>query len=324
MASGPSRYQAWRKRVRRRWKHQPGWWPWLLSLPARGLLWTLRALPPYFALGLVERVGRLMWWVPKRRQVGLRHLARALPEASDAERARIGKMSCGLMARGVAETLLLGEHHEPQDMVDEIQMEPETRALFLAQKDGGAVFVQGHFGSMELTMGLLGALGLRLLTVMRRPNNYYIARALTEGREGWGVDLTSRDGALKRMRTRLREGGSVILAMDVNARRGGIFVPWFGVLAATEPAAAWLTLRTGRPLVVSWLLRADDRRQWRAGGKLVRSEHPPERKPSDESILALTTRIHEVLEAVIREHPEQYFWIHDRYRTRPPGEAADG
>ncbi len=320
MARRAGRVQTWRKNLRRRWKHQPGWFPWLLSLPPRGLLWALRALPPHFALGLVERIGRLIWRVPGRRKAGMRHLALALPGRSERERATIGKTSCGLMARNVAETLLLGDHYEPEDIVRLSKGDLAARELFLEQKGTGAVFVQGHYGSMEIMLGLLGAMGLRLLTVMRMPNNYYVAKALLDGREGWGVDLTTREGAVKRMRSRLREGGSVVLPMDVNARRGGIFVPWFGRLASTEPAAAWLALHSGRPLIVCWMVRSANRREWFAGGELVRPERPPE-KPTEARLVEVTTAIHEVLERAILRHPEQYFWIHDRYRTRPPGES---
>jgi len=316
-----SKFQRWRKKRRRRWKHQPGWVPWIFSLPPRGILALLRALPPYFSLGLLESAGRIMWWIPNRRRAGMRHLAQALPELSRKEHARIGKKSCGLMARNVGETLVLGEHVEPEDPEHMVQFDPKTRDLLLSPLGKGAVFVQGHFGSMEGMDGLLGSFGLRLLTVVRLPYNYYVARALTAGREGWGVDLTTRDGALKRMRSRLRENGSVMLPMDVNARQGGIFVPWFGRLASTEPAAAWLALRTGRPLIVCWNARLPGGRRWHVGATLVRPESPRE-KPTEEGLVALTTAIHEALEAAIVRHPEQYFWIHDRYRTRPPGEAS--
>ena len=320
--AGGGWFHSWRKKLRRRWKHQPGWLPWLFSLPQRFLLWGLQALPPYFSLGLVERVGRLMWWMPKRRRTALANLEQALPDLTPKERARIGKRSSGLFARNIAEMLVLGKRHKPEDIPSLIQLEPGARELLLAQREQGAVFVQGHFGAMEGFLGLLGALGLRLLTVVRLPYNYYVARALTRGREGWGVDLTTRDGALRRMRTRLREGGSVILPMDVNARRGGIFVPWFGRLASTEPAAAFLAVRSGRPLIVCWCVRQPGGRSWRGGCELVRPESPPER-PEMERLVEVTTRIHAALESAILRHPEQYFWIHDRYRTRPPSEKRD-
>lgn len=315
--SGGGKVGAWRKGLRRRWKHRPGWLPWVLSLPPRALLALLRALPPFVSLRLVEGAGRLMWRVPRRRRIGMDHLAQALPALDPAERARIGRESCGFMARGVAETLVLGEHVRPEEIESFATFEPGVRELLLAQRDQGAVFVHGHYGSMEGLVGLLGAWGLRPLTVVRLPNNFYVARVLTAGREGWGVDLTTRDGALKRLHSRLGERGSVIVPMDVNARRGGIFVPWFGRLASTEPAAAWLALRTGRPLIVCWGVRLPERR-WTVGARLVRPESPPE-KPEEESLVALTTAIHAALESAILRHPEQYFWIHDRYRTRPPG-----
>lgn len=269
---------------------------------------------------MVESVGRLMWRIPKRRRIGMDHLAQALPELSPKERARIGKISCGVMARNIAEPLTLGQHLQPEDLQGMAEFAPGVRELLSAQREHGAVFVQGHFGSMEGFIGLLASFDLRPMTVFRLPTNYYVARALTAGREGWGVTLTTRKGAVKRMYSRLQDNGSVMIQMDVNARSGGIFVPWFGRLAATEPAAAWLTLRTGRPLIVAGCVRLPGGRNWLAEATLVRPASPPT-KPDDDALKALTAEIHAALEGAIVRHPEQYFWIHDRYRTRPPGES---
>ena len=263
-----------------------------------------------------------MWRLPRRQRVGEQHLAQAFPDLDPDERKRIGKASCGMMARNVAETIFEGPHVKPEDLDGIAIYEDGARDLLRSPLGRGAVFVQGHFGAMEILDGLLGSFGLRLLTVVRLPYNVYVARALTKGREGWGVDLIRRDGALKRLRTRLQEGGSVMLPMDVNAQRGAIFVPWFGRLAATEPAAAWLTLRTGRPLIVCYGKREKGVRRIRIGATLVRPESPPE-KPEEDRLVEVTRSIHAALEAIILKYPEHYFWIHDRYRTRPPFEVDE-
>ncbi len=319
------RFDQWRRRLRRPYKNRPGPLPWILSLPARFGLMVFRMLPPLFAVGVVDRVGRLMWWIPARRRIGDANLHQAFPDMDRRERARIGRASCGMMARNVGEPLLIGARLGPEDLEGFADFEPGARELLRSPRGRGAVFVQGHYGSMEAMDGLIGSYGLRLLTVVRLPYNHYLARALVAGREGWGVDLTRRDGALKKMLSRLAEGGAVMLPMDVNAHRGAIFVPWFGRLAATEPAAAWLAVRTGRPLIVCWGMRSRRPRRWEVGATLVRPESPPH-KPTDEELHDVTLRIHAALEAVIRRYPEQYFWIHDRYRTRPPeeGGAAGG
>lgn len=311
-----SGFQAWRRKRRRRYKHQPGVVPWLLSLPPRFALLTLRLLPKRLALAIAVGLGRLVWLSPSRRRIALDHLAQAFPDLDEKERARIGLRSCGHFVRNLAEMLILGPNADPNDIERLATFDPGTRELYRAQKDEGAVFVQGHYGTMEVMDGLLGVLGLRLLTVVRLPYNHYVARALTKGREGWGVDLIRRDGALKKMRSRLEEGGSVMLPMDVNASKHGIFVEWFGRLASTEPAAAWLALRTGKPLIVCYGVRAPDARTWHTGARVVRPASEPV-KPSDEDLHRVTRDIHRALEDAIRLRPEQYLWIHNRYRTRP-------
>lgn len=307
----------WRKALRRRWKHQPGWWPWLLSLPPRGVLCVLRSMPPETAVRLAEALGRQMWRIPRRRRVGEAHLAQAFPEWTARERSRIGRISCGQMTRGIAELIVYEPRWKPEKYESATCYEEGTRELLRGRVGKGTVFVHGHFGSMEALAGLLGVLGLRPLTVGRMPINYYLGRMLAEVRSGWGVDVVERRGALRKMLTRIRDGGSALVPMDINARQAPIFVPWFGRLAATEPSAAWLALQTGKPLIVCWGVRLDDPQKGGVGATLVRPEQEPV-TPDDASLVDVTASIHRALEAAIRRFPEQYFWIHDRYRTRPP------
>ena len=119
------------------------------------------------------------------------------------------------------------------------------------------------------------------------------------------------------MLTHMKSGGAVILATDQNAQRAPLFVPWFGKLAATERAAAAIALRTGAPVLVCWCLRTNKFGKYRVGVATLRQKC--DKQPAtDEAVYALTEKMHNKLEAVIRQHPEQYLWIHDRYRTRPP------
>lgn len=314
-------FHAFRKRLRRRWKHKPGVLPWLMALPPRCMLFLLRLLPPSFSLWVAERIGRLAWRIPGRRRAGRLHLAQAFPALAQEDRDHIGRVSCGQMARGILETIVLGPRATPARALEHVDFDPGVREFLEGRVGRGAVVVQGHFGSMEGLDAILGVLGLRIMTPMRFPTNYYLGQDILAARSGWGVDLVPRKGALRRMLTRLKEGGSVVVPMDQNAHHAPIFVPWFGMSAATDRAAAYLAMRTGLPLVVCWCIRETQRSRFRVGMTKVRPERAPE-EVGDRQILEITRAVHQALEAAIRAHPEQYLWIHDRYRTRPPQQAV--
>lgn len=308
-----------RKRIRRRWKGKPGIVPWLLYQPTRLLVATLAVLPSHWMFGIARTIAGLAWWSPRRRRVGRFHIAQALPQVPPQERDRILKASCGHLGQEAAEVLIYSKSLRG-GFLDHVDFEPSAREILDGLKGKGAVLIQAHLGGFELGGGAIGQMGLEPAFPMRMPNNYYLGRDLVDGRAGWGVTLLPRKGAVRRMMAHLKGGGSVVLATDQNAHHAPIFVPWFGHPAATERAAASLVLKLGTPLVVFWCLRDGKDGRWRLGCEQL--EIGGTRRPAeDEAVLDLNLRIHHSLERVIRENPEQYLWIHDRYRTRPTEEA---
>lgn len=310
----------WR-RLRRRWKHRPGPVPWLLSLPVRGLLGILGLLPPRVALALGDLLGRLAWLLPRRRRLGRRHLARALPDLSPPERDRILRRSCGHLGRGAVEALVLSRRRL-EDLAVHLEWEPGAREALAELARGPAVVVIGHLGCVEAVPAALRLLGARPLVPMRFPTNHYLGRRLQRLRARSGVEVVDRHGALRRARVALREGRPVVLVADQNAHQKPVFVPWFGHPAASERAPAALALRTGVPLWVAWGVRTRLGPGWRVGAEEVRPSAPPE-AATPEALRHWMGKVHTALERAVLRHPEQYLWIHDRYRTRPPGEAPE-
>jgi KDO2-lipid IV(A) lauroyltransferase len=119
----------------------------------------------------------------------------------------------------------------------------------------------------------------------------------------------------------LREGKSIALLSDLNQKRGGLFVDFFGTPAATVTTPALLAIRTGKPVVVggSWSTGPALRYRARLEAPIV----PRAGADAGEETLRITAAINRLLEGLIREHPEQWNWIHPRWKTRPsPGSEA--
>ncbi|NQU47538.1 MAG: hypothetical protein HQ519_02730 [Planctomycetes bacterium] len=306
-----------RRALRRTWKHKPGVWPWIMSLPTRSMVALLSLLPSPLTLAFADRVARLAWLSARRRKYGRAQLQLALPHLSEAERDQILKRSCGHLGRSVAETMIVLQRARRDGLEGLIEFEKGAKQQLLAVQDQGAVLVQAHLGGFEVFGAAAVQTELRPAFTMRMPTNYYVGQKLLKSRDGWGIELIPRQGAVRRMLTHMKSGGAVILATDQNAQRAPLFVPWFGKLAATERAAAAIALRTGAPVLVGWCLRTNRIGKYRVGVTTLRSKCDKQ-AATDEAVFALTGQMHHKLEAVIRQHPEQYLWIHDRYRTRPP------
>jgi KDO2-lipid IV(A) lauroyltransferase len=313
------RLRRWRKNLRRRFKHRPGLVPWLLFQPQRALLFLLGLLPESALMAVADRLGRLAWLSSRRRRAGRAQIAQALPALSEHERDRLLKQSCGHLGRSAAETMVASRHW-PKDLLPLIQWEGQAREQLEELRGQGAVFVQAHLGSFEVGGAVLGQLGLDPAFPMRRPNNEYLARRLEAARSHWQVTVLARQGAVRQMLKHLKGGGCVILASDQNAHHAPVFPQWFGKLAATESASVRLARRLEKPLVVFWCVRDGGESPWRLGMEVV--PLPAATGEEEQDDVAALEAVHQRLEAVILRAPEQYLWIHDRYRTRPAQEST--
>ena len=135
------------------------------------------------------------------------------------------------------------------------------------------------------------------------------------------MDLIDKRAALRPVLRALGRGAMVGILLDQNAaRREGVFVPFFGRPASTSKSIAVLALRTGTPIVPAFIRRED------AGTHRVVVGPPLPLSPSGDveaAIVALTARCTEAIEAAIRTTPEQWLWMHDRWRTHPANDRAD-
>lgn len=314
------RRASWRRRLRRRWKRRPGPVPWLLALPQRLFLALLRVLPYAWAGALFRAGGRLAGRLPRRRALGLAHLAQAFPAADPAQRELWLRQACGHLGWMVFESTVLASRVRPEWVDEHVVFEPGARATLEALRGRPAVIVGAHVGSVAGLAVALGRAGLHPAMPIRLPGNYYLGRDLERGYRRWDIEVMGRDGAVRRMLGALAQGRSVLIENDQNAHHQPVFVPWFGRLAATERSPAALSRKTGAALLVGWCL-LDGRLRWRVDCAVVSPGGAP--APADDAaVRALTARVHTALEDVIRRHPDQYLWIHDRYRTRPPQEGA--
>lgn len=264
---------------------------------------------------LGRRVGDVAYVVLSgRRRRALANLAAALPElAPDAHR-RICRRSfqhlgvsvvelCATIARPLEETL--GRIH--LDGLEHLR-----RAM---DASGRALVLTAHLGNWELLAAAHGLTGYPLAIVVRPLDSPWLNALADRLRRKSGAELIPKRGALRPVLRALDEHRMVAILLDQNTSRGeGVFVPFFGRQASTSRSLALLAVRTGAP-VLPIFIRRDAR-----GGHRVTVHAPlpaPSAQGSEAAVVDLTMRCTAAIEAAVRETPEQWLWVHDRWRTRP-------
>ncbi len=184
---------------------------------------------------------------------------------------------------------------------------------------GGCILLTAHVGFWE-GIGLpLHALGLRRgVVVGKPPNNIHMARWLQRRREKQGGRLLPRKGAMGGIATALAQGGVALLLLDQRPRHKAITAELFGRPAACDRSAGVLLKRMGVPVLVAGCYLTDTAQQYRLVFQRIIQPAELDGEPV-EAILGLVNR---EIEKLVLRAPEQYFWLHDRYRGMPALGAA--
>jgi len=289
----------------------------VFSRAAAGLLVRLlQALPAGVVDALARAVAATAWALGIRRRVTLDNLAHAFPERSIEERRALARGAYANMARVVVDALrTLGASRA--DLLAEVEVDdfgPVERTLAQGK---GLLVATAHLGSWEV-FGAAMAQRVALHAVVRPLRGGLNAR-LVEARERAGLKLIPPRGALASMVAALRKGE--VVAMLVDQAIGGkhsLFVPFFGRPAAMTPALSMAALRTGAPTVVAAALRENGRLRLRLQGPF----EVPDTGDRQRDLWTHAARLTAALEELIREVPDQWLWLHRRWKLTPPVEDA--
>ena len=255
-----------------------------------------------------------------RRQAALMNLARAFPDVAPEARRRMCRRSfqhLGLMVIELAELLA----RPVDDTLQRIRIDGLEHVRSVMDRHGRALLLTAHLGNWELLPVACRLTGYRLSVVLRPLDAPWLDRLATRVRQRSQVDLIDKRSAFRPVLRALAGGAMVGILLDQNAaRREGVFVPFFGHSASTSKSLAVLALRTGSPIVPAFIHRED------TGTHRVVVRPPLALPPSGDieaAVVTLTARCTEAIEAAIRTTPDQWLWMHDRWRTRPPDERRN-
>ena len=277
--------------------------------------WLLARLP----LRTISRVGILMGnlvyrLARRRRHITEVNLEICFPELTSDERGSLVKQTMVHTSIGALEVVLpwLNPKRDLRERMTVTGVPPLEAAI---AKGRGVVLIGGHFSAMDIvSQGLASAVDI---DVMYRENKNPVWEWLqVSGRRRYFDGVIEREDTRQTLR-RLKAGRAIWYAADQDyGRKHSVFAPFFGVSTATIAATARLARFNNSPVIFMKNFRDLDTLTWSV-------DFSPEVEgfPTGDDI-ADATRINQIIEAAIREHPEQYLWMHRRFKTRPPGEPG--
>ena len=182
-----------------------------------------------------------------------------------------------------------------------------------------ALIVTGHFGNWEMAGYMLGLLGFQTYAVARPLDNPFLDQFLRRFRERTGQKLLAKRGELDKMQSILDAGSVICTLADQDAGRHGLFVDFFGRPASTHKAIALLALQHDALLVVCGAQRVAEPMQYAI--RVMDVIRPEEYAHTPRAVQAITQRFTSSLETLVRLDPQQYFWLHRRWKHQPERRA---
>ncbi|MBA3724937.1 MAG: lysophospholipid acyltransferase family protein [Armatimonadetes bacterium] len=275
----------------------------------RGVAAVVRAMPERFAVSFGRRLGRLIFRGSRKyRERTLANLRMAFPEWSD-ERVRDTAVAVFEHFARTAVRFFRVDRLTDQQIVDSVKFEGLDYVKSATDKGKGALVITAHFGDWERMAQAFTLLGYKISVVARDANEERTTQMINAVRNRHGIEVFSRGKAAREILRRLAKNEIVGILTDQNTRE--ILVPFFGFPAGTNEAPAALHLRTGSPLITAFCEETGTD-EYRVIVEPLDMPVPSGDKDAD--ILAIMTKINERIESAIRRCPEQWLWMHDRWR----------
>ncbi|HTF44435.1 MAG TPA: lysophospholipid acyltransferase family protein [Terriglobales bacterium] len=280
---------------------------------------TIGLLPRFLARTAAIALGWTVYALHLRlRRVGMRNLALALPQTSRHERARILRGVFTSLGRQLAELCLFPKY--TRENVSQVVVydgfENFERAL---ARGKGVLFLTAHLGAWELSAFAHSLHGHPLKIVMRPLDNVYLDRLLRQYRTMHGNETVDKDDFVRGLLSAMKNGETVGILMDTNMTPPqGVFVDFFGIPACTASGLARIALRTDASVVPGFTVWDPVLRKYRLrfdpAVTLIRTGN------DDADAVANTGLFTKIIEDYVRRYPDQWLWVHRRWKTRPEGQ----
>jgi len=287
-----------------------------------GLFYSLfllaRPIPRSWLLAAGRGLGTFAWRVVGfRRQVIRDNLAHAFPDEDFAWREKVALGFYRNLGMTVME-FMASPWRKQDDVLNLVRLKGEEHMHAVLAMNKGALMLSGHFGNFEILPHRLTAEGVAFSGIVKSQSNPHVDRFQNDLRRKSGMGVIYTGGAFPAILSELKAGRFVGLLSDQDAGSKGYFTEFLGREASVFRGSALLAWKSGCPLITGHLYRQPDYTH------VLEIDPPimPDPDWDEETAIRILTENHVAhLEAAVRKAPEMYYWVHRRWKTRPPGEA---
>jgi KDO2-lipid IV(A) lauroyltransferase len=293
----------------------------LIYLVVRGVVCVLQALPERWAFAFAELLAKLAYRVDQRhRQVAFENLQLAFPEKSPHEIDLLVRGCFRHFAALVIEIALLPRKLQLHNWRHFAELRGGDQIVPWLVSDRPVLIVCGHFGNWELAGYALGLFGFSTFAIARVLDNPYLEKFLKQFRQRTGQTIIAKKDDFDRLNAVMQAGGKVATLADQDAGPKGVFVRFFGRPASAHKAVAIMALEFDAMMLVTGTPRIGPIELGRMHYAIDCEDviDPRDYQGQPDAVKAITQRYHDALERLIRRYPEQYFWLHRRWKTPPP------
>jgi KDO2-lipid IV(A) lauroyltransferase len=288
----------------------------------RYVIATLDVFSYDFARRVGKLIGRIMYVLDaKHRRIAVKNIERAegMPKRTR-EIHRLVRRVYEHFAVGAIETLLLPRMVLRGDLDRVVKLENFHLLDEALSRGRGAIVVLAHMGNWEVTGLAVSRKGYDLSSIARPIENPFLDAYVNRLRKSTGQEIIPKHRAVRSMAESLKANKILAILADQNARKNGVFVPFFGRPASTVRSPALMALKYGAPILAANCYRSG-RNEYRV---ILTPEIPIPKGPDREKLVErITADVTARLEGFIRQHPEQWMWLHARWKTKPETEAAN-
>ncbi len=288
---------------------------WLTYVGVRIIVCVIQAL----SIETCARIADILAWLAYeklrfRAKITHENLAQAFPDLTQAERYKIGRRMWRHMILLAFELVHAPRKIHRNNWRKHVRTKNIEREVEFLLAERPLIVVSGHFGNFEVGGVVSALLGYPTYSVARSLDNPFLDRFMLKFRESTGQHILPKRGSSYQVDQVLTKDGTLMLLGDQSAGPKGCWIDFFGRLASCHKSVALFTLTQNAPMVVGYSKRVDDKpMQFEIG--VLGVYDPATDGPRDvDELSQWHTRL---LEAAIRESPEQYWWLHRRWRDPP-------
>ncbi|HEU4751676.1 MAG TPA: lysophospholipid acyltransferase family protein, partial [Armatimonadota bacterium] len=310
-----------------RWSKPLEWWATRQLI--RGLNLVGRVTPDRALAPIGRALGNAAYRTMRRyRVVALENLRRAYGEEwSEARIQETARDSFRHLGITLIEFFLRQPRLSPEQVEQEVRFEGQEYYEEAFARGKGVLLITAHYGNWEMMGPRLARAGYPVSAVSRTADDPGLEQMIESIRTRCGLKQIPRRHAARQGLAALRRNEILAILLDQNTAEGGVFVPFFGYPASTATGPAVFALKTGAALVPTFCIREAD------GTHRMKTWPPIYPEPTGDrarDVLHLTARVTRVIEEQVRERPELWFWLHNRWKLQPedceaqPRRAAGG